>query len=492
MYEFQKITEREFWEKIKNKDGDFSKYEFDFRIDFKKESEIDFELNFSKSIFRDKVTFRKTKFRDNFFIANSVFEKEVDFFDSVFEDNFSANNATFKNNTLFNMVKFYEDVDFNKTSFQSTVYFKKARFIKNVFFHKTKFYRKADFSYAHFSNDNISSFISINENKELHNIKYPPLFIFKNILFSSSTVFNDVDLSRAVFQDSIIENIIFKECTFPKIDGRNSFYVEKPEKATLNIDGDFEKISNEEINTIILGDNEDAAEMCLSDLIKIKDSETGKSETFFVVTKFIFDSLNEATEKINKINNKRYYIGIKDMSMKVVNVDDSHDGKIIALRVKKFVPEKHWEVLEDLYRQMKKSLEDSHDWQMAGDFYKGEMNAKMNLLRVRKEQSGYRVMLWIYKLISYFGESITRILLIVFVSGFFGTLILKSFKPESSILDVISTNISLYMPIFGSNTITIETLQLTSFQEIVIYAEVAWFYFMWLILAIATRRRFRR
>jgi len=30
---------------------------------------------------------------------------------------------------------------------------------------------------------------------------------------------------------------------------------------------------------------------------------------------------------------------------------------------------------------------------MAGDFYKGEMNAKMNLLKVRKEQFGYRVML---------------------------------------------------------------------------------------------------
>jgi hypothetical protein len=48
------------------------------------------------------------------------------------------------------------------------------------------------------------------------------------------------------------------------------------------------------------------------------------------------------------------------------------------------------------------------------------------------------------------------------------------------------------MPIFGSNTITISSLNLTAWQEIVIYAEVAWFYFMWLILAIAVRRRFRR
>jgi hypothetical protein len=30
---------------------------------------------------------------------------------------------------------------------------------------------------------------------------------------------------------------------------------------------------------------------------------------------------------------------------------------------------------------------------MAGDFYKGEMNAKMKLLKVRKEQRGYRNML---------------------------------------------------------------------------------------------------
>ena len=129
---------------------------------------------------------------------------------------------------------------------------------------------------------------------------------------------------------------------------------------------------------------------------------------------------------------------------------------------------------------------------MAGDFYKGEMNAKMKLLSVRNEQRGYRRMLWLYKKVSYFGESISRILFMVFISGFFGTAILKYFKPDMSWLEVTSTNISLYMPIFGSNTVTISTLNLTSFQEIIIYAEIAWFYSMWLILAIAIRRRFRR
>jgi uncharacterized membrane protein len=120
------------------------------------------------------------------------------------------------------------------------------------------------------------------------------------------------------------------------------------------------------------------------------------------------------------------------------------------------------------------------------------MNAKMKLLRVRKEQRGYRNMLWIYKLVSYFGESITRILFVVFLSGFVGTEILQYFRPDLTFLEAMSTNISLYMPIFGSNTITISSLNLTAWQEIIIYTEVAWFYFMWLILAIAVRRRFRR
>ena len=81
-------------------------------------------------------------------------------------------------------------------------------------------------------------------------------------------------------------------------------------------------------------------------------------------------------------------------------------------------------MLEDLYRQMKRSLEESRDWQMAGDFYKGEMNAKINLLRVKKEDFLYRCALKIYKYISYFGESVTRIFSVIFVSGFFGTLLL--------------------------------------------------------------------
>jgi hypothetical protein len=50
---------------------------------------------------------------------------------------------------------------------------------------------------------------------------------------------------------------------------------------------------------------------------------------------------------------------------------------------------------------------------------------------------------------------------------------LQYFRPDLTLLEAMSTNISLYMPIFGSNTITISSLNLTAWQEIVIYAEVA-------------------
>jgi hypothetical protein len=46
---------------------------------------------------------------------------------------------------------------------------------------------------------------------------------------------------------------------------------------------------------------------------------------------------------------------------------------------------------------MKKSLEELKDWQGSGNFYRGEMYAKINLLKARKEEFWYRMTLTLYR-----------------------------------------------------------------------------------------------
>ena len=292
MNEYKNISEKEFWEKLGRGEKDFQKYDFDFIVDFRKISEINFELDFSKSIFRKEVFFSKTSFNKLFIIAKAIFESEVDFFGSTFKDDFIANSSVFNKNTIFNMVRFHNNVDFNKSTFKTPVYFKKTRFLNNLSFQKTRFLSKVDFSYSHFSSDGIVSFLSINDSRICPSLKIP-LFIFKNILFPPTTIFNDVDLSRTVFQDSIIEDIIFKDCKFPQIEGRNSFYVEKPKIAKLSIDsGLLDELLNGETNTIIIDSNDPASKLCLSDRLIINDYKINGKETFFVVTKLEFNNIS--------------------------------------------------------------------------------------------------------------------------------------------------------------------------------------------------------
>jgi hypothetical protein len=56
----------------------------------------------------------------------------------------------------------------------------------------------------------------------------------------------------------------------------------------------------------------------------------------------------------------------------------------------------------------------------------------------------------------------------------------------------MSENIKFFFPIFGSNSDILNALDLKPWEEVVIQIEIIWFYFLWLVMAVAARRRFRR
>ncbi len=501
----REIKKEEFVKKIFEKNGDFKNLIFNFEINLfeiiKKNEQylnngLNFDIDFKGSVFKQKISFSKVIFKKNFNFSKIKAAQPVDFFNTIFYGDFQSKNSLYNSKANFNMTRFHYDADFSKSNFLGSVHFKKARFYKNLFMGKTYFRDKIDFSYAHFSNDYFTSFNSVNYKKNCQNDCYP-YFVFRNIYFPPKTIFNNINLSKTVFQNSIIDEIVFKNCIFPKKGGRNVFYPEIAKNYSIKIKTDLNKISADKINTIILPSNKDLEELNISDILElIPENENEKSEKFFIITKYKAKNYLEMKEILKKNNLKEEFFDFEEAVCHKCFEDKGYcienNLPVVAFRIKKFDPIKHWEVLEDIYRQMKKSLEDSKDWQGASDFYIGEMESKIKLLKNKNEKFWYRKMLVAYKWISSFGESLKRIITTMFISFLIGTIVLYFLKPEIGFFKIVETNIGFFLPIFGNNTATISSLNLEAWKNVIIQLEIIWFYLLWLILAIAIKRKLQR
>lgn len=485
----RQITQKEFSNSIKNKNGNFKNIIFNFPINLTEFESINFELNFKNSIFSEPVNFNKISINKDIDISKCVFLNKVNFFNTTFKKKIIAHKTEFYKYTNFNLSCFMGEADFNKAIFYSQVFFKKTSFNKALFFNKTFFYKKIDLSYAHFSNYYPTSFLSINkkygvEKKEI----IPPSFLFRHVHFPTKTIFTNVNLTRTIFQDSIIKTIEFKDCQFPKIQDRNVFYAEQAKTIELETVSSIDNLSEGRINTIILPNTDKFFDLNISDRLKITNGE--KTDIFFIVNRFNAENRKEMNNLLTEINKNKIYTNFKSLICR--NWTTPNNQKIVAYQIKKFNEKKHWNVLEDIYRQMKKSLEESHDWQGAGDFYRGEMVAQIKRLRLGKEKPLYRTALSVYEIISCFGSSLKKIFSTMIISLLLGILTLTLFNPILDIFTIIEKNIIFFLPIFGDTFRNLEELNLQSWQNVIILMEITWFYLLWLILAITIRRKFKR
>lgn len=491
------ITENEFKRKIEEKDGDFSNYVFDFPFNFSdyldQNREINFEISFNSSIFKKNISFAKVSFKKNFDFSECKSEGLIDFYNAKFHENFLSRKSEFFKKVNYSLARFYSDTYFNKSIFHCAVHFKKVRFQKNMFMSKVIFCKKIDFSYAHFSNNYYTSFTSINKDKtSLGKDLAPPFFIFRDIFFPLRTIFNEVNLSRAVFQDSIIDKIIFKDCVFSKKTGRDVFYSEICKYRKIEIKDGLKQLIEGKINTLILPKTNDVEDLNIGDVLEISSINEESSEQFFIVTRFDAKNSGKLKYLLEEVKFKKIYSGFSEVACHKCLGEEEEEKGVVGFRLKIFNEKKHWSVLEDNNRQMKKSLEKTKDWQGSGNFYRGEMYAKTKLLKAKKEEFGYRLVLNIYGIISKFGESTQRIFFMMVSMFVFGTFFLIFARPDFSVFEVTVQNIRFFFPIFGSNADIINALNLKPWEEIVVQAEIIIFYFLWILMAIASRRRFRR
>ena len=178
------ITEVEFRQKLKNKDGDFQNRIFNFAItrDLLQETlglaedgniHFNFDLDFADSefqkidvgsdildiddfpkvIFSRTVNFSEATFSKEAKFDGATFSKEVNFIATTFSGEADFHAATFSREAHFWQAKFSKEVNFIATTFSGKADFHAATFSREAHFWQAKFSGKADFEGARFSGE---------------------------------------------------------------------------------------------------------------------------------------------------------------------------------------------------------------------------------------------------------------------------------------------------------------------------------------------------
>ncbi len=501
------ITQQEFALQIAKRDGDFTNRVFDFPVTLS--HNFDFPMDFKDAEFKDKFSCAYASFSEEISFKDTTFRDDIDFSLAVFEDRVHFDGAniygtsTFRRTQFARMVHFvgtyfYGDAFFERTSFMKEVLFIKAHFLRDVYFHKTYFGMRADFSYSAFADLYVSSFFSIRSTYERMDgsVKgaLPPRLVFRYVFFPRKTMFTNVDLSRVIYQNSMIEQIIFKDCNFSQKDGRNCFYSEIAKTVESKITEEaFEQIVSGEMTTDYRVNDIAREQINIGDMIVFvnKDNVSQKHKTF-VTERHIAKDWRTLFSKLEINHPYVDYHATEDRVSKLYSDKEVADSGVVAFGFKTFDEKKHWENLEDMNRQMKKSLEDSKDWQRAGDFYRGEMEAMIELMRVKKEKFFYRNALALYGVISGFCESVGRIFLFMMISLGVSLLVLNQFKPDFSLSQLFEYSLGFFIPLLGSESVSLRSLELTPVQNIIVMLQIMWYYVLWFFMVLTLRRKFKR
>lgn len=509
MNKSQYISLTEFQNKIEAKDGDFTNLLFEFVVVL--DGTYDFDLDFSGSIFGKSFVAQDVVFEGDFSCSYAEFKHELNlshsvifgraqFSDSKIHGSADFSNMTFNRMARFKRAYFYGDAFFDKTVFMKETLFVKTHFMRDVYFHKTCFGRRADFSYATFSDLHSSSFLSVRsgcEYQEADTTKSSdaPFLIFRYIFFSRRAMFSNVNLSRAVFSNSMIERIVFKDCEFSKKDDRSCFYVEVAQEVEIILEEEeFKKIQSGEQYMCFTQMDKEKQHLNIADRILFINKENpNETHRVFIVERHIAQNPEALFTKLSLIHP---HIDYKQHTRALTNAYDKgrvEEGEeVVAYSFKRFDDRRHWENLEDINRQMKKSLEDSKDWQKAGEFYRNEMEAMIERMAQNGEKLVYRKSMELYGVITGFCESVVRILFFLVISFLISLLVLHQFRPELSFPLLLEYIFGFFIPTLGRDALSLRTLNLTPWQDIIIMTMIMWYYLLWFFLALTLRRKFRR
>ncbi len=164
------------------------------------------EANFKKAYFVGGAFFRGAKFDMNACFSGAIFSQSADFNDAEFSLDAMFRETTFDENAYFSGTLFARQADFISARFANYAEFSNATFAEVASFVKTEFRGTADWQGSRF-----------NERAEFREIKFHPRFagqpsaLYSLARFSNPNeiVFDDIDLSRAIFYNRDVSQILF-------------------------------------------------------------------------------------------------------------------------------------------------------------------------------------------------------------------------------------------------------------------------------------------
>ena len=456
------------------------------------------EVSFAHAVFSERCTFHECHFHQDVDFSLTSFERFVKMADNVFHERTSFRRTIFNANVSFASSIFIDEVFFDRSFFKKEASFFRTKFEHNLFFHKSYLGVRVDFSYTTFSPDHTTSFFAIQNSYPLmdgnRSPRQSPVIIFRFIYFPRKTLFTNVDLSRCIFQDCYLIPIIFKNCRFAQIGGRSGFYQEHARQVEMATDSEmFDRIKRGIDTMTIRLDSPERQAWQVHDVVTFFDQEN-PTDRYQVFITWLYRS--ETTQDFfTKLEQRLPYTDFDEYRERLqtfYSPQEIEEQGLMGFSFKKFNEHRHWENLEDINRQMKRSLEDSRDWQKAGDFYVGEMNAMIKRLRVKREKPLYRWTMNFYGTLSGYCESTLHIVLHMAASFSISILILHLFRPELGFAALFDANFRLFIPVFGNNTATLQELGLVPWQNMIMEFQVVWYYLLWLFLALTLQRKFRR
>lgn len=288
--------------------------------------------NFINSEFLKKSIFGRAEFSGNIDFIQVKFQEEIIFFKVHFsrESIGKFNNAEFVKKAIFNEAEFLGEVDFDHTNFHEVTDFIKTKFV-NV-----------NFSFCSFSKDRGTYFTeTVFEN----------IANFKNVIFPEQVIFRQSELSKLLFQNSNIEHVQFRNCTFKKKNGGLILRDEKT-KQEYRRTVEYEKTKQEYEKLLI---------RYKKLLIRYK-----KLEQIYENSQSIkIDRELEKEYKKKTISYEELRSKLKQLKNELEEQGNTQNEKITKSKT-----------LEELYRQLKKNFANSQHWEKSGQAYVSEMRAK--------------------------------------------------------------------------------------------------------------------
>jgi len=165
-------------------------FEFNKRVDFYGAKFIG-KVNFQKICFKGITNFREASFYDNASFEDTVFNGKADFFSATFKES-SFVGANFKEIVQFSLSKFNGEANFVGVTYKGKAIYEKASF-NDAFFSLSSFEKEADFEEAIFKTD-----------AHFYNVKFEKANFFKTI-FNGKANFYEADFKEANFVAATFE-----------------------------------------------------------------------------------------------------------------------------------------------------------------------------------------------------------------------------------------------------------------------------------------------